>query len=501
MISQSARLASLLVLAIATNTFAQVNQDSFKKLDGLFSEQVKNKKSPSYSVAVVQNGVVAYAKSFGMANLEDEVSAAPNTVYRIGSITKQFTATMIMQLVNEGKLKVDDLLETILTDMPKAWAKVTVKNLLNHTSGIKSYTEIPDLFAGDAMKPTTPAGIIKKVDALPMDFEPGAKWHYNNTGYELLGMIIEKLDKRPYAESLSARILKPLGMDHTYFTSESKVIQHRAQGYSWEKIGFEHAHYLNMDWPYAAGSIESTVLDLAKWDAALYGEKVLPQAVLQQMWTPTTLSDGTTEKYGFGWQLETMNGKPIVMHGGGIHGFTTFIRRCPSLGITVIVLTNSDTASNPEGLATKAMGIVEPSLKKPEVKTEADTSPATTKHDQAILQSVLDGTFDRKTLTPEFAEKLTPELLSTAKVQLETLGKFTKITFVKEQEVGTLKARIYKVTFENAELNYSVATEKDGLIAGLEIHQSLLAATQSVDLHLQFCRFVLGGNNLGRLCH
>jgi D-alanyl-D-alanine carboxypeptidase len=469
--SRSALLASLTLVATTANAFAQVNEASFKKLDALFSEQVSKKKSPSYSVAVVQHGKVVYAKGFGMANLEDDVAATPSTVYRIGSITKQFTATMIMQLVKEGKLRVDDPFENILPEMPKAWAKVTVKNLLNHTSGIKSYTEIPDLFAGDAMKPTNPAGIIKTVESSPMDFEPGAKWHYNNTGYELLGMIIEKLDKRPYADSLKARILTPLGMDHTYFTSESKVVPHRAQGYSWEKITFEHAHYLNMDWPYAAGSIESTVLDLAKWDAALYGEGVLPHAMLEQMWAPTNLTNGTTQKYGFGWQVDTMNGSPIVMHGGGIHGFTTFIRRSPTVGITVIVLTNSDGASNPEGLATEAMGIVEPSLKKPEAKVEADTNPATTKHDQAILQSVLEGNFDRKTLTPEFAEKLTPELLSTAKVQLAALGKLKKISFVKEQVIETLKSRIYKATFENAELNYAVATDKDGLIGGLEIHQ------------------------------
>ena len=472
-ISRCTRLVASLSFAtsIAIMAHAQVNEAGFKKLDTYFNEQLAKKKTPSAAVAVVQKGKVVYSKGFGMANLEDEVPAGPNTVYRIGSITKQFTATMIMQLVKEGKLKLDDPFETILNNMPKAWEKATVKNLLNHTSGVKSYTEIKDLFTGDAMKPTTPAGIIKKVEDAPLDFEPGTKWHYSNSGYELLGMIIEKLDKRTYAESLSARILTPLGMDHTYFVSENKIVPHRAQGYSNTNKGFQHSQYLNMDWPYAAGSIESTVLDLAKWDEALYGDKVLPQDMLEQMWTITKLTDGTPQQYGFGWQLNKMNGTPIVEHGGGIHGFTTFIRRCPKLGISVIVLTNSDSGSDPATLARDAMGIVEPTLKAPEASPEGDKNPAMTKHAREILQSLLDGTLDRTTLTPEFAEKLTPERLATAKSQLTVLGKILKFEFVKEQEINTLNARIYKVTFGPVELTYALATDKDGKIGGLEIHQ------------------------------
>lgn len=473
MISRSTHFASVVVLTSALGTFAsaQVNEANFKKLDALFAEQVANKSSPSYSVAVVQNGHMVYAKGFGFANLEDQVAANPSTVYRIGSITKQFTATMIMQLVKEGKLKVDDPFETVLPAMPKAWSKVTVKNLLNHTSGIKSYTEIKDLFSEDAMKPTTPAGIIKKVEEIPMDFIPGTKWHYNNTGYELLGMIIEKLDKRTYAESLKSRILSPLGMDHTYFVSESTLVPHRAQGYSWNKNAFEHARYLNMDWPYAAGSIESTTLDLAKWDEALYGEKILPHDLLEQMWSATNLTDGTVQKYGFGWQVDTANGSPIVEHGGGIHGFSTFIRRSPTVGITIIVLTNTDGASNPSKLAKDAMGVMEPSLKLAQATIEVDKSPAVTVHAREILQSVLDGKFDRTTLTPDFAKHLTPELLATAKDQIGQMGGIKMFTFQREAKFGELTSRIYRVGFAGGELTLAVAINKDGKIGGLEIHQ------------------------------
>lgn len=473
MFSRFTKVASLILISSVATTLAiaQVNEAGFKKLDAYFKDQIDKKKSPAISIAIVEKGHIAYATGYGKADIENDVDANASTVYRIGSITKQFTATMIMQLVNEGKVKIEDPFQTVLPDTPKAWSKVTIKQLLNHTSGIKSYTELSELFEGDAMKPTKPEGIIEKVAEIPLDFEPGTKWNYNNTGYELLGMIIEKLDKRSFAESLKARITGPLKMDHTYFVSEKKLVPHRANGYSWTKDGYEHAQYLNMDWPYAAGSMESTVLDLAKWDEALYGEKILPKASLQRMWEVTKLADGTEKKYGFGWGIGTVNGSPIVEHGGGIHGFTTQIRRAPSAGITVIVLTNTDGPSNPGVLASEAMGMMDSSLKEPVKKGEQDISPESTQKDRVILQSVLDGKFDRSSLSPDFAKVLTDELLTQAKTQLGALGPIKALTFQREKTTDGIKSRIYRVKFDVVELTYAIATDSKGLIAGLEIHQ------------------------------
>jgi len=369
----------LISSALAGFAFGQTNEAGFKKLDGYLTDLISKKRSPAISVAVVEKGHVVYAKGFGHANLEQDVEANASTVYRIGSVTKQFTATMIMQLVKEGKLTVDDPIEKVLPEMPRAWAKVTIKNLLNHTSGLKSYTELEGMMEKDAMQPTTPLGIIKKIENVPMDFEPGTKWHYNNTGYELLALVIEKLDKRTFAESLQARILSPLGMAHTYFVSEKSIVNYRAQGYSQSKNGFEHAQYLNMDWPCAACSMESTVLDLAKWDDALYGEKILPKELLTKMWEPTVLADGTIQNYGFGWSISKLNGQQLVEHGGGIHGFTSHIRRVPSKGMTVIVLTNTDGPSNPAGISKEVMEMMDPTLKVVKPQIEADRNPSATK--------------------------------------------------------------------------------------------------------------------------
>ncbi len=454
---------TLSALAVLLQTPAYAPQ-----LDAFFEDVVKKGRCPSVTVAVVRQGKVEYAKGYGLADLENEVPATPETVYRLGSITKQFTATMIMQLVAEGKLNLDDPFEKSLAGMPHAWSAVTIRQLLNHTSGIKSYTEVKGLFEDQVYKPTNPSGIIKTVAKDPLDFPSGTKWHYNNSGYELLGMLIEKADGRPYEASLNARILKPLGMSQTYFTSESTVVKHRAQGYSPANGGFKHTSYLNMDWPFAAGSMESTVLDLAKWDAALYGEAVLPQASLKQMWTPTKLTGGKVEKYGFGWALETVNDTAIVQHGGGINGFTTNIRRAPSKQITVIVLTNSD-ASNPDAYAKAALGMAEPSLKVAESKTTVDTDAKTDAFAKSMLQAALDGTIDRSKLTPAFSKILTPELASQAKEQLGKLGVINEFKLVDTKEVDGKKVRSYQIVLGTTALKMVIIFDAAGLVGGFGV--------------------------------
>ena len=456
-------------ILLAGVTVAQAQEPDVSKLDEYFKNQIAQKKSPSISVAIVKSGKVVYAKGFGFADLENEIAARPETVYRLGSITKQFTATMIMQLVGEGKVKLDDGFRKLVPEAPEAWDKVTVRQLLNHTSGIKSYTEVKGLFEDAAMKPTTPAGILKTVEKAPLDFTPGSDWNYNNTGYEILGMIIEKLDGRPYAESLQARILKPLDMTSTYFVSERTLIKGRARGYESDgKGGVKHAQYLNMDWPYAAGSMESTVLDLAKWDAALYGEKILPKSALKEMWTRTKLTDGKVRDYGFGWELHNINNSELVEHGGGIHGFATYIRRVPSKELTVIVLLNEGGA-NPQAVAVDAMGLVDSSLKNVAPKAIVDKDPEFTKFAKATLQSILDGKLDRAKLTPEMDKRISPEMEKSVKEMLGSLGPISLFELVSEQVKDGGKIRSYSVKIGDTMLKMSLAVDGAGKITGLNL--------------------------------
>jgi len=448
---------------------AAAQKPDFSELDRYLKDQVAKRAAPSISAAVVKDGKVVYAKAFGYADLENEVLATPESVYRIGSITKQFTATMIMQLIGEKKLTLDQPFRTILPDTPGAWDKVTVRQLLNHTSGIKPYTEVPGLFADAALKPTNPAGILKTVEKEPLGFAPGSQWHYNNTAYEILGMIVEKLDDRKYADSLHARILDPLGMKSTYFTSERSIVKHRAQGYEPNGKAFLHAPYLNMDWPYAAGSIESTTLDLAKWDAALYGERILPQSVFKEMWKQAVLSTGKKEDYGFGFQLAKLNGVDIVQHGGGIHGFITFIRRAPEHGLTVVILTNSGSAPSDQ-IAIKAMGIVDPNLREAPPKVAVDTDKPATDKARAILQSIMDGKLDRSILTPEFNKILTPTMEHGAQTQLSAFGKIGKFRLLSNEAKEGSTTRTYLVTLGSTELKMTVTINTQGLIAGIDLH-------------------------------
>ncbi len=439
------------------------------QIDAFAKAQFASAGAPGMSVAVVQKGIVVFAKGYGFADLENRVKASPKTVYRIGSVTKQFTAAMILQLVQEGKLTLDEPARQKITDLPEAWSGVTVRHLLNHTSGIKSYTSLLNLFIDLALKPTTPRAIVKTVETYPLEFAPGTKWNYNNTGYEILGLLIEKLDGRPFADSLRERITKPLGMNQTYFVSERDLVPNRAKGYSSGKNGFRHAPYLDMSWPYAAGSMESTVLDLAKWDAALYGDKILSAASKEASWTETKLADGKVQGYGFGWGLDKVNSVQTISHGGGIHGFLSMISRTPSASFTTIVLMNTDSPSkgvDPGKVSANLNGFLDPRQYVAPPKAIADPDPATTVSARKVLEDLVGGKLDRARLTARMAAMLTPERIEDTKDQLG--GKpIRKFELLKAEGADGQKVRTYRVLIGDETVTYQITFDKAGLIDSL----------------------------------
>ncbi len=330
------------------------------RVDAYMRAEMAKRHVPGASVAVVRAGKVVLAKGYGLANVELNVPATPDTVYEMGSITKQFTATAIMMLVEEGKLALDEKITHYLPDLPTAWSGVTVRHLLTHTSGIKSYTSVPNLFSL-WRNDYTHAQIIQLVSGDPLAFPPGEKWDYSNTGYFLLGMIIEKVSGKAYSDFLTERIFRPLQMTATRVNDWSAIIKNRAGGYTWRFGALHNADFTSMTWPFSAGVLVSTVRDMAKWDAALYTEKLLKRANLQQMWTPVKLNGGSTFPYGFGWDLEDYRKHKLISHGGGIPGFTSYIARFVDDKLTVIVLTNTDSA-DPDSMAHAIAGIYLPAL-------------------------------------------------------------------------------------------------------------------------------------------
>lgn len=291
------------------------------------------------SVLVMKAGKVLYAKGFGLASLELKVPNAPDLVYRIGSVSKHFTAAAIMTLVEDGKVALDAPVSRYLEGLPEAWRAATVQQLLTHTSGIPSYTDQPEY--GLHMREDLPG--LKLLETLvwtkPLDFAPGTKWHYNNSGYYLLGLIVEKVSGKTYAEYLQARFFGPLGLTRTRYGTETDLIPGMASGYGGDG---KPAAYLSMTQPYAAGSLVSTTEDLARWTLALHGGKVVKAESLKLMTTPVKTSDGKEHPYGFGLMFRESLGHRLIGHGGGVNGFVCYAEADPSAETVAVVLCNTE---------------------------------------------------------------------------------------------------------------------------------------------------------------
>lgn len=308
-------------------------------VDRYVREQMDRQHIPGLSLGIVKQGELVKAQGYGRADLESDVAATADTVYQIGSITKQFTAVAIMMLVEEARIGLDEPITHLLDGLPAAWTGVTLRHLLDHTSGIKSYTNRPDISL-KSLTPTTREEVLALVAEEPLEFAPGERHAYNNTGYYLLGHIVERAAGQTYAEFLRARLFEPLEMNATRVNDMKDIVPNRAHGYEWAEERWRNADSISMTWPFSAGALLSTVLDLARWDAALGSEALLPRSSWQRMWTPALLNDGTAVAYGFGWAVEEFLDRRTVGHGGGIPGFITYAERYPDDGLTVIVLTN-----------------------------------------------------------------------------------------------------------------------------------------------------------------
>jgi D-alanyl-D-alanine carboxypeptidase len=310
---------------------------------------------PGAAAIVVKDGKVVYRKAIGMASMELGVPLQLDTVFRLGSITKQFTAAAVMLLVEDGKIALSDPIEKYLPGYPTQGHVITVEHLLTHTSGIQSYTSIPGWFP---KKIRTDLPLLELIDAFknePMQFAPGERYSYNNSAYVILGAVIEKAAGDTYERVLAKRIFEPLGMTRTFFGSNEPIIKGRAQGYGEDKGVVVNAQFLSMTQPHAAGSLVSTIDDLAKWDAALTAGTILKPASLQRMTTPYTLKDGSSTGYGYGLQVGTLRGRKSVEHGGGIPGFSTYALSLPGERIYVAVLANNDAPKASPGYLTRRM--------------------------------------------------------------------------------------------------------------------------------------------------
>jgi CubicO group peptidase (beta-lactamase class C family) len=326
------RIAIVLILTAACLAQDKAQTDNVARMEQVVQSYVPDKNFMG-SVLVAQDGKILLDKGYGFANLEWEIPNTPTTKYRLGSITKQFTAASILLLEERGKLKVEDPVKKYIPDAPAAWDKITIFHLLTHTSGIPSFTSFPDFESKEA-QPMTPEKLVEWFRDKPLEFQPGEKWNYSNSGYILLGYLLEKISGQSYSDFVQQNIFTPLGMKDSGYDSNSAVIAHRAAGYAPGKDGPVNAGFVHMSIPFSAGALYSTTEDLLRWEQGLFGGKVLKPESLAKMTTPFK------QDYAFGLGVATRNGHKVIAHNGGIEGFNTSLAYYPDDKLVVVVLAN-----------------------------------------------------------------------------------------------------------------------------------------------------------------
>ncbi len=333
----------LLILFFVSLAQAQTVTEDIDK----FMNEKYPANQPGAAILVAKDDKVIFRKGYGLASISPDKPVTPDMVFRIGSITKQFTSTAILKLAEQGKIDLKAGITTYLTEFSTPGKTVTVEQLLNHTSGIKSYTSLPDAMSKKGLY-ISPADMMKIIQGQPSDFAPNEQWLYNNSGYFLLGMIIEKVSGMTYGEYVAKNLFKPTGMKSS-FTDDSNLPANTAKGYM--KSGateFKIADYVHPSIPYSAGAIFSTVDDLWKWNQAIFNYKVVKKESLEKAWTLTTLNSGKLVGYGYAWSFGRLGDAKVIGHGGAIDGYLTMEIYVPDQKIYVCILSNSMTASPEE---------------------------------------------------------------------------------------------------------------------------------------------------------
>lgn len=412
------------VIALVTSALvagaARQAQTLDDAIDRYILEEMHRQQIPGLSLAVVKNGHVVKARGYGLANVELDAPATEHTIYQSGSVGKQFTAAAVLLLVEDGKLSLEDHITKFFPKAPPSWRDITIRHLLTHTSGIKNYTDE----ALDMRRDYTDDQLLALAMKSPLDFTPGERWSYSNTGYVLLGVIITKISGTFYGDVLAERIFRPLGMTTARIISEADIVRNRADGYRLLKDALRNQEWVSPTLNTTAdGSLYLTVLDMVKWDAALSGTSFLTEASRRAWWTPVRLRGGGHYPYGMGWGVEYDRGHKSVGHGGSWQGFKTHIQRYPDDRLTVIVLTNLAQARQ-SAIAYAVAGLYNAALTPPHrmESTSGDEREAGT------LRRFLDAYAAGKGATlvaPGFAKVTTAEDRKQATAMLKEMKSFT----------------------------------------------------------------------------
>jgi D-alanyl-D-alanine carboxypeptidase len=462
-------IALALLAALACSTVAPGQPPSkfeVGAVDAYVAATVEQKGLAGLSLAVVKDGAIVLAKGYGKRSLEAGTPVETGTPFSIGSVTKQFVCASILLLAEDGKLSVDDKVAKFFPELTRA-GEITLGQLMSHTSGYPDYYPL-DFVDRRLLQPIVPDALVKQYAGGKLDFEPGARWSYSNTGYTILGRVIEKVSGQPLAGFLRRRIFDPVGMDHAALdpTGDDPA---RARGYLSFALGPHELAAPETDgWLYAAGGIWASAADLARWDLALMAGWVLGPDSIRQMTTPTKLNDGRVKDYGFGLNVRQDGGETVLAHGGAISGFRASNVLLPKTRSAVVVLIN-DEQPDP-GISDAIVRLLLKPTASPDVPT-IDGPPAR-EVALAFFHQMQAGELDRSRIGEEFSVYLTDERVKAAAPRLKALGEPSKVEVLGANERGGMEVASVRFTFPTTVLRGVLYRSPDGKIQQLLLEKN-----------------------------
>lgn len=327
------------------------------EIDSIVSSKFNN--GPAISVLVSENYIPVYTKIKGKANLENDLQATSKSKFRIGSVTKQFTAIAILKLMEDGKLNLNDKIQKYLPSFPLKTHSITIKHLLSHSSGLKEVTELPIFYTQLMKNGCAPDSLVNYFKDYDLEFQPGSKFQYNNSGYHLLGLIIEKVSGLAYNDYINKTILSLAGMKNTVADNGKSIIKNRVSGYEEVNNTLVNSTYIDMSIPYSAGNLLSTAEDLNLWYKALFEYKIVSKNILKKAHQAYQLNDGSFTKYGYGWFVDSLQGEKVISHEGGVNGFLSSVWFVPSSKTLTLLLSNclcNPTVNTAKNITAQAIG-------------------------------------------------------------------------------------------------------------------------------------------------
>lgn len=456
----SSFLILFIFVLLTSNAIADVVDD---RVQAIMAER----HIPGAAIAVVKNGRVVRMKSYGVASLEFGVPVTTDTVFEIGSVSKQITAAAIMLLVQDGKVSIDERISKYLPNTPEAWREVTVRHLLTHTSGIKSYTSLEGFELSRRM---TIGDFITKLSPHPLEFTPGERNIYSNSGYNLLAYIIETQSGKKYIDFMREKIFIPLGMTRTGDRDPRNIIRMRAAGYEWRGDAHSGRDGSLTDLM-GAGSIVSTIADIAKWEAALRGDKLLTAESKKMIWTQFTFNNGKLSPYGFGWRISDVRGHKLIAHSGQTAGFGAAIHRYVDDDVSVIALTNLGEIGMGTLIALDVAKQYIPSMSLKAVKTGLSVDPTLAKSVEAAVRGRFDEIVDGAIFTDALARSLGTERSKQIASRLKKYAPLGDVRIVKRETVEGKDTLSVIAHSSRRIFLWRVVADENGKIAELNLEE------------------------------